>query len=51
MLSDFGLALYTDTYGFCTAQACYTPHITPETIEGPESDNKNDIYQAGLDYI
>ena len=48
MLSDFGLALYTDTYGFCTAQACYTPHITPEQLKGLNQTIKNDIYQAGL---
>lgn len=48
MLSDFGLALYTDTYGFCEAQASYTPHVTPEQLLGLQQTIKNDIYQAGL---
>lgn len=48
MLSDFGLALYTDTYGFCKAQAFYTPHVTPEQLLGLQQTIKNDIYQAGL---
>lgn len=48
MLSDFGLALYTDTYGFCEAQAFYTPHVTPEQLRGLKQTIKNDIYQAGL---
>lgn len=48
MLSDFGLALYTDAYGFCKAQAVYTPHVTPEQLLGLQQTIKNDIYQAGL---
>lgn len=48
MLSDFGLALYTDAYGFCEAQASYTPHITPEQLLGLQQTIKNDIYQAGV---
>lgn len=48
MLSDFGLALYTDAYGFCEAQASYTPHVTPEQLLGLKQTIKNDIYQAGL---
>lgn len=48
MLSDFGLALYTDAYGFCKAQAFYTPHVTPEQLLGLKQTIKNDIYQAGL---
>jgi serine/threonine protein kinase len=48
MLSDFGLALYTDAYGFCESQAFYTPHVTPEQLEGLQQSIKNDIYQAGL---
>ncbi|WP_071146727.1 serine/threonine-protein kinase [Bacteroides ihuae] len=48
MLSDFGLSLYTDTYGFCSAEAFYTPHVTPEQLRGLHQTIKNDIYQAGL---
>lgn len=48
MLSDFGLALYTDVYGFSEAKASYTPHITPEQLLGLQQTIKNDIYQAGL---
>lgn len=48
MLSDFGLALYTDAYGLCESQASYTPHVTPEQLQGLQQSIKNDIYQAGL---
>lgn len=48
MLSDFGLALYTDTYGLCESQAFYTPHVTPEQLQRLKQSIKNDIYQAGL---
>lgn len=48
MLSDFGLALYTNAYGFCQAQAFYTPHVTPEQLLELQQTIKNDIYQAGL---
>lgn len=48
MLSDFGLALYTDTYGFSKTKAVYTPHITPEQLKNLQQTIKNDIYQAGL---
>lgn len=48
MLSDFGLAIYTDAYGFCKAKAFYTPHVTPEQLQNLQQTIKNDIYQAGL---
>lgn len=48
MLSDFGLALYANVYGFCKSQAFYTPHVTPEQLCGLQQTIKNDIYQAGV---
>lgn len=48
MLSDFGLALYTNVYGFCQSKAFYTPHVTPEQLYGLQQTIKNDIYQAGV---
>ncbi|WP_293713497.1 serine/threonine-protein kinase [uncultured Parabacteroides sp.] len=48
MLSDFGLALYTNVYGFCKSKAAYTPHVTPEQLYDLQQTIKNDIYQAGV---
>ncbi|EOB3571152.1 serine/threonine-protein kinase [Vibrio vulnificus] len=48
MLSDFGLAKFSDEDGFATPNQLYGTHMPPEAFEGREYTNLLDIYQAGL---
>ncbi|MGI2171091.1 serine/threonine-protein kinase [Shewanella sp. MF05960] len=48
MLSDFGLAMHMDEYGFTTPKQLYSKHVPPEAINTREFSTSFDIYQAGL---
>lgn len=48
MLSDFGLAMYMDEYGFTTPKALYRKHTVPEAIGQTVFSVEFDVYQAGL---
>ncbi len=48
VLTDFGLAKYTDLYGFMRPNLIYSLHKPPEAFEYADFTNKSDIYQAGV---
>lgn len=48
VLTDFGLAKYTDIYGIMRPNQIYTPHKPPEAFKYADFTNKADIYQAGV---
>lgn len=49
MLADFGLAKYTDVYGFALQKTAYSIHVSPEqlALSFPQS-RLTDIYQVGV---
>lgn len=48
MLTDFGLARYTDGYGIAKFSKVYRSHYPPECIDSNIMTKQADIYQAGL---
>lgn len=48
VLSDFGLAKYSDDAGFATPNQLYGSHMPPEAFDDREYTYLLDIYQAGL---
>lgn len=48
VVTDFGLAKYTDLYGLVRPNKIYSPHKPPEGFRYSDYTNKADIYQAGL---
>ncbi|MBZ9616788.1 serine/threonine-protein kinase [Clostridium estertheticum] len=48
IITDFGLAKYTDLYGFVRPNKIYSSHKPPEGFSNSGYTNKSDIYQAGL---
>jgi serine/threonine protein kinase len=48
IVTDFGLAKYTDLYGFVRPNKIYTSHKPPEGFNYSGYTNKADIYQAGI---
>ncbi|WP_326514385.1 serine/threonine-protein kinase [Clostridium intestinale] len=48
VVTDFGLAKYTDLYGFIRPNKIYTPHQPPEGFKYSDYTSKADIYQAGI---
>lgn len=48
VLSDFGLAAFTDVYGLAKPNQVYTKMLPPEHLENREYSTAFDIYQVGL---
>ncbi|NOU72530.1 protein kinase [Paenibacillus sp. LMG 31458] len=48
LLTDFGLAKYTDVNGFATPDQLYPPHMAPERFSVDKFDIFFDIYHCGL---
>ena len=49
LLADFGLAKYTDVYGFALQNRAYSIHVSPEQIvTGIPQSRLTDIYQVGV---
>lgn len=49
LLADFGLAKYTDVYGFTLQKRAYSIHVSPEQIvAGIPQSRLTDIYQVGV---
>jgi eukaryotic-like serine/threonine-protein kinase len=48
LLTDFGLARLTNTYGFAVPPLAYPTHLTPEWFQAGAFTSQYDIYQAGL---
>lgn len=49
LLADFGLAKYTDVYGFAQQGKAYSIHVSPEQIaSGVPQSRLTDIYQVGV---
>lgn len=48
IVTDFGLARYTDFYGFAIPNETYYSHQPPEGFTYLAYTNKSDIYQAGV---
>ncbi|MBD2862484.1 serine/threonine-protein kinase [Paenibacillus oceani] len=48
VLTDFGLAKLTDSYGFAKTSLVYPTHLTPELFMAGSYTSQYDIFQAGL---
>lgn len=48
VLTDFGLARYTDEYGLATPKNTYWTHTAPEALARLELDVLTEVYQCGL---
>jgi len=49
LLADFGLAKYTDVYGFTLQNTAYSIHVSPEQLaSGLPQSRLTDIYQVGV---
>lgn len=48
IVTDFGLAKYTDSYGLATPNKLYSSHRPPEALQYLDFTNRADIYQAGV---
>lgn len=48
MVTDFGLAKYTDSFGLASPNKIYNSHRPPEASNYSDFSKKADIYQAGL---